>query len=394
VLRIGVTGGIGSGKSTAARQLADLGARLIDADQLAREVVVPGSPGLAAVVHEFGDAILRPDGSLDRPALARAVFGDQRVLSRLNAIMHPRIAARTAELIAETAPDAILVNDMPLIVENGLAAGYHLVVVVHASAELRVQRLVEQRGLSEVDARSRISAQATDDQRRAVADVWLDNSGDPAALIDTVQQLWHDRLVPFGRNLRLRQPAERPPEVQIVDADPSWADQAERLRARIAAAADSSPHRLDHTGSTSVPGLAAKDVIDLQLVVPDLAVADRLTDPLADAGFVRLPGDWRDDALDGTTPAKRVHVACDPGRAVNLHVRTADSPAVREQLVLRDWLRAHPDERDAYAAVKRRSAAAGEGIEQYLERKGPWVRGAFARALAWDDAGRPGSGPH
>jgi dephospho-CoA kinase len=383
VLRVGVTGGIGAGKSTAAKQLVRSGGFLVDADQVAREVVVPGGAGLLAVVEEFGDRVLLPDGTLDRPGLGRIIFGDRSSRLRLNAILHPLIAARTTELIATAPPDVVVIHEHPLIVENGLAASYHLVVVVDAPEQLRAERLVEHRGMAANDAWQRIRAQATDQQRRAAADVLLDNSGDVGPLVEATQSLYAQRLAPFEQNVRGRHRAGRPPLVEVVEPEPTWPDQARRLLGRIGAVAGGRAIRLDHTGSTSVPGLPAKDIVDLQLVVADLAVADQLCDPLQDAGFARLPGDWWDDALDGGSPPKRLHLACDPGRAVNLHVRTADSPAVREQLVFRDWLRQHPAERDAYAGVKR--GAAGVELEPYLDAKGPWIRAALLRALAWDD---------
>lgn len=186
--RIGLTGGIGSGKSTVARMFAELGADVIDADEIAREVVEPGTPGLAALVAEFGPEILDGD-RLDRAALADVVFEDASARERLNAIIHPLIAARTAELIAALPEDAILVHDVPLLVELGLQGAYDLVVVVDAPDEVRVARLVE-RGLTEQDARARIAAQASREQRLAAADIVLDNAGDLESLSRQVRSAW------------------------------------------------------------------------------------------------------------------------------------------------------------------------------------------------------------
>ena len=196
VVRIGLTGGIGAGKSTVAHRFAELGAVVIDADALAREVVDPGSPGLTALVREFGAEILRPDGALDRPALGRLVFGDDGARARMNAIIHPLIAARTAPRLAEVPDDAVWVHDVPLLVENGLAPNYQLVVVVDAPVETRVRRLVG-RGMGEDDARARIRAQATEVQRRAVADVWIDNAGTPEQAAAQVDACWQDRIAPL-----------------------------------------------------------------------------------------------------------------------------------------------------------------------------------------------------
>ena len=381
VLRIGLTGGIGAGKSTVAGRLAGLGASVLDADRIAREVVAPGSEGLEAVVAEFGPGVLAADGSLDRAGLARLVFADEQHRLRLNAILHPLIGARTAQLLARLPPGAIAVHDVPLLVENGLGAGFHLVLVVHAPVEERVGRLVVERGLTETDARARIAVQAGDEARRAAADVWLDNSGAPGELGMQVDRVWQERIRPYAENLREHRPARRPDAVTVVPPDPAWPVQAARVAARVAAAAGDACLRVDHIGSTAVAGLPAKDVIDVQLVLSDLAAADQVLDPLQEAGFARLPGDWWDTTPDGGRLAKRVHTASDPGRAVNLHLRAVDGPAWRWQLLYRDWLRAHPDGRDAYARVKQ--AAAGVDVQAYLDRKGPWIAQAMVRAQAW-----------
>jgi dephospho-CoA kinase len=198
VLRIGLTGGIGSGKSTVARLLADRGASVVDADVLAREVVAPGSPGLASVVQAFGPGVLTADGALDRPALAAVVFGDAEARARLDGIVHPMVRARAVELIGALPHDAVVVQDIPLLVETGQAGSFDLVLVVEARADVRVARLVA-RGLAEADARARIAAQATDEQRRAVADVVLDNSGTPEELAAQVERFWAERVAPALR---------------------------------------------------------------------------------------------------------------------------------------------------------------------------------------------------
>jgi dephospho-CoA kinase len=195
VLRIGLTGGIGSGKSTVAALLAERGARVVDADRIAREVVEPSTPGLAAVVAEFGTGVLTADGALDRPALAGVVFGDPAARARLDGIVHPLVRARAAELVAAAPPDAVVVQDVPLLVETGQAGSYDLVLVVEADPDTRVARLVD-RGLSADDARARMASQATDGERRAVADVVLRNDGDRAALAAEVGRFWDERVAP------------------------------------------------------------------------------------------------------------------------------------------------------------------------------------------------------
>jgi len=190
---MGLTGGIGSGKSTVSGLLAERGAVIVDADRIAREVVEPGTPGLAAVVEAFGPRVLNDDGSLDRPALAAIVFADPEARRRLDGIVHPLVRERAVELAAQAPPGAVVVHDIPLLAETGQAGSYDLVLVVEAEPETRVARLVG-RGLSEDDARARIAAQATDEQRRAVADVVIDNSGSLEELAAQVDRFWADRV--------------------------------------------------------------------------------------------------------------------------------------------------------------------------------------------------------
>ncbi|GBQ01248.1 dephospho-CoA kinase [Streptomyces spongiicola] len=190
MLKVGLTGGIGAGKSEVSRLLVSYGAVLIDADRIAREVVEPGTPGLAAVVEEFGPDVLTPEGTLDRPRLGTIVFSDAERLARLNAIVHPLVGARSAELEAAAGPDAVVVHDVPLLAENGLAPLYDLVVVVDAAPETRLDRLVRLRGMTESEARARMAAQAEPEQRRAVADLVIDNDGPLEALEPRVREVW------------------------------------------------------------------------------------------------------------------------------------------------------------------------------------------------------------
>jgi dephospho-CoA kinase len=188
-VRIGLTGGVGSGKSTVARLLAEHGATIIDADAIAREVVEPGTPGFEAVVAAFGPDVVGPDGALDRPKLASIVFADEARRAELNGIVHPLVGARTAELMAAAPAGAIVVYDVPLLVESDLAAGFDLVLVVEAGESTRLARLAG-RGMAEADARERMAAQASDEQRRAVADVVLDNDGSLEELRARVDDFW------------------------------------------------------------------------------------------------------------------------------------------------------------------------------------------------------------
>ncbi|MEU2369923.1 dephospho-CoA kinase [Streptomyces pseudogriseolus] len=192
MLTVGLTGGIGAGKSEVSRLLVECGAVLIDADRIAREVVEPGTPGLAAVVQAFGEEILAEDGSLDRPRLGALVFGDPEKLATLNSIVHPLVGARSRELEKAAPEDAVVVHDVPLLTENGLAPLYDVVIVVDVSTRTQLDRLVQLRGMSETDARARMAAQATREQRRAIADVVIDNDVPLDALERRVKEVWAD----------------------------------------------------------------------------------------------------------------------------------------------------------------------------------------------------------
>ena len=189
MLRIALTGGIASGKSTAAEELAARGAVLIDADVLAREVVEPGTPGLAAVVERFGAEVLAED-RLDRPALGRLIFGDPAARRDLEQIVHPRVRARAAEIEAAAPADAVVVHVIPLLVETGQADDFDLCVVVDLDPATQLRRLQERSGLSAEEAQARLDAQASREQRLAVADRVLDNNGSPDDLRRQVGQLW------------------------------------------------------------------------------------------------------------------------------------------------------------------------------------------------------------
>ncbi|MDT0306683.1 dephospho-CoA kinase [Streptomyces sp. DSM 44917] len=192
MLTVGLTGGIGAGKSEAVRLLAAHGAVIVDADRIAREVVAPGTPGLAAVAAEFGPEVLAPDGSLDRERLGRIVFADEERRRALNAIVHPLVGLRSAELADAAPPDAIVVHDVPLLAENHLQEAYEAVIVVDAAEETRLERLVRLRGMTEEDARARMAAQAGREERLKIADHVLDNNGTVEDLERQVEELWRE----------------------------------------------------------------------------------------------------------------------------------------------------------------------------------------------------------
>jgi len=399
MLRIGLTGGIGAGKSALSATFAECGGIIVDGDVIAREVVQPGTEGLASLVEAFGDDILLPDGSLDRPALAAKAFRDDDARQKLNGIVHPLVAKRRAEIIAAVSEDAVVVEDIPLLVESGMAPLFPLVVVVHSDVELRVRRLVELRGMSEEDARARIAAQADDEQRRAVADIWLDNSGSQADLVQRARDVWHNRILPFAHNLTQCQIVRAP--ARLVPVDPTWPDQARRIVARLKTACGHKALRVDHIGSTAVPEFDAKDVIDIQITVESLAVADELAESLLSAGYPRIERITEDVAKpdarstvgrydhsdDAALWGKRIHASADPGRPTNVHIRVDGWPNQQFALLFVDWLVANPDVRADYVAVKRGAENQGKGdTALYVAAKEPWFLDAYRRAWGWADS--------
>ncbi|ULN67788.1 dephospho-CoA kinase [Mycolicibacterium smegmatis] len=361
MLRIELSGGIGAGKSTVSATFAECGGIVVDGDVIAREVVEPGTVGLARLVEAFGEEILLPDGALNRPALAAIAFPDDEKRATLNGIVHPLVAERRAELIASAPPDAVIVEDIPLLVESKMAPLFPLVVIVHADEEVRVQRLISYRGFSEQDARTRIAAQATVEERRAVADVWLENTGSQDDLVQRAKQLWFNRILPFARNLQAGEPVAAP--LQPVPFDHTWADQAARIVARLQTACGHRVVRVDHVGPTAVPGMDAPDVIDVQVTVESLEIADELADALRAVGYLPLAdgvdaveSDARstvaefDHTEDAALWRSRLHASADPGRPTNVHLRVAGWPNQQYALLFTDWLRANPgaDISDAY----------------------------------------------
>ena len=379
MLRIGLTGGIGAGKSTVSAAFADCGGVIVDGDVIAREVVEPGTEGLAALVDEFGDDILLPDGALNRPALAAKAFVDDDRRAKLNAIVHPLVARRRTEIIEAVSEEAVVVEDIPLLVETGMAPMFPLVVVVHADIDTRVTRVVQQRGMDESDARARIAAQASEDQRRAIADVLLDNSGSQDELVQKARDLWYGRVLPLAHNIRTRQCVSA--KAELVPYRETWPDDARRIIKRIQTACGTKALRVDHIGSTAVEQMPAKDVIDVQVTVASLEVADEIADALADAGYPRKQHVTSDTphTEDPSLWRKRFHCAADPGRLANIHVRVAGWPNQQFALLFTDWLRADPGVREQYLTVKRRALAAPD----YPEAKEPWFRDAYGRAWEW-----------
>jgi dephospho-CoA kinase len=303
VIRVGLTGGIGAGKSTVARTLTERGAYLIDADVIAREVVAPGTDGLAQLVAAFGDDILQSDGALDRAALAAKAFVDDEQRKKLNGITHPLVGARAFELLEAAPADAIVLQDIPLLVENGSAPFFHLVVIVHADEDVRLARLTGQRGMPEDDARARIKSQASVEDRRAVADVWLDNSGTPDDLAALAAALWDERLVPYESNVRNRVCAPQPSAE--VDVRPEWSVQATRLTNRLRVIGGDKIADVAHSGPTAAAeGGSAPDVLHFDVRLADGTTPAEVTEILADGGFPER--------------SAGVHANADPGRAVTI----------------------------------------------------------------------------
>jgi dephospho-CoA kinase len=378
MLRIGLTGGIGAGKSTVSATFSECGGIIVDGDVIAREVVEPGTDGLAQLVEAFGEDILLPDGALNRPALAAKAFVDDEQRAKLNGIVHPLVGHRRLEIIESVPDDAVVVEDIPLLVETGMAPMFPLVVVVTAPEETRVTRLIK-RGMDEADARARIKAQASEEQRRAIADVLLDNSGSQEQLVEKARDVWYNRVLPLADNIRARRVAEH--KLELVRYQPQWPDDAKRIIKRLQMACGAKALRIDHIGSTAVPGLDAKDVIDVQVTVASLDIADEIADALADVGYPRIA------QITGDTPhkddpelwGKRIHGSADPGRPARVHIRVDGWPNQQFALLFTDWLNANPAVREEYLVIKQRALEA----PHYTEAKEPWFAEAYVRAWQW-----------
>lgn len=282
MLIIAVTGGIGSGKSTVSGQLAARGGLLVDSDQLAREVVAAGSEGLAAIADRFGPSVILPDGSLNRPAMAALAFSDPSARAALNGITHPLVRRRFDEVVESAPADALIVNDIPLLVSVEAAAGFALVVGVGADAELRITRLVN-RGLADADARARMTAQIGDDERRRLTDHWLDNNGSAATLAAKVDRLWSTRLSVMHENLSQHRPA-----VGRGTAPPDIARLAE---ARIRRAAT--------TAGLMAIGLTRDDHGVLTVTVEGELTPERLRPAMHRAGYVYVGHESNINELTG-----------------------------------------------------------------------------------------------
>ena len=301
MLRIGLTGGIGAGKSTVAGLLAAHGAEIIDADVIAREVVAPGEPLVDTLAEAFGRDIVSADGGLDRARLAAVAFADPESTARLGALMHPVIRDRTAQRFAASTAE-VVVHDVPLLVENHMETGYHLTLLVDVPADVRLDRLVASRGMDRDDAQARIARQASDEERRAACDVLIDNSGTPTAAEAVVDRLWTERLAPFAANLAAGRPAAR--EAGVV-AERREGD-AERLAAKLRhGTGEEFPIAVTGDGSSGAP-------ITLALTVPDAGSAEALSPRLTTLGF---PPAASDDEL--------LRASADPGLPADLEVRPA-----------------------------------------------------------------------
>jgi dephospho-CoA kinase len=328
-LFVAVTGGIGAGKSTVSGALAARGAVVIDADQLAREVVGPGTPGLTAVVDAFGPTVLAEDGSLDRAALGSIVFADRAALAHLEGITHPLVRALTAERYAAVPATGVAVNDVPLIRRVSDAARYHLVVGVGiGDQEVRVRRLID-RGHSEADAKARIAAQISDDERRRLADVWIDNSGEVAALEPVIDTLWQ-RLTTFAARRR-GEPVTVRPVVERVSSSSSEmgstalhnaVGNAALMTARVSAACGGRTPEV----STVVAEDASQMTLTMTVALDDRAELERCRPALAEVGILPTGSDGHSARPAGTEPGSggaRFRSA-DPGLSLNLYLRVKD----------------------------------------------------------------------
>ncbi|WP_104164784.1 dephospho-CoA kinase [Arthrobacter sp. SX1312] len=324
MLRIGLTGGIAAGKSAVARRFAELGAVLVDADVLARAAVEPGSEGLRAVVSAFGPGILDTDGALDRPALGRLVFADAAARERLNAVVHPRVRAAAAALIDGAPEDAVVVEDIPLLVETGQASRFHLVVVVDAPDALRIERMVERRGMERGEAERRIAAQASREDRLRAADAVIVNDRGVDELLAATDGVWRTRIVPFRDNLAERRPADGR-ATRPTTGLAGTSGLTNRVRGKLDAVLP--------PGCSVDPDEVPVDVPDearavdaqasLRVTVPRAGDVGAASDAVAGAGF---PRDER-AAGHGGGPSTALHRAADPAIDVTVTVGPETTPA-------------------------------------------------------------------
>lgn len=251
--------------------------------------------------------------------------------------------------------------------------GLHIVIAGGVASDLR-------RG----EERPGAGSPGTDPASAAAADAWLDLDGPVGGAAAGIDALWTDRLVPFEANLRAGRRAPRRRQAVLAGPDPTWAGQAARLISRLRHSAGRPVIRVDHIGSTSVPGLPAKQLIDIQVVVTDLAAAAAVAASARRAGFVHVPGQWFGTDRYGADHREEVVVDADPGRPVNVNIRPVTAPIWRETLLFRDWLRSHDGERDAYAAMKQDLARRpGRDVNDYSLGKMPWISDALLRAESW-----------
>lgn len=321
MLRIGLTGGIAAGKSAVARRLAELGGVLVDADVLAREVVLPGTEGLAEIASTFGRSVLLPDGSLDRPALGRLVFDDSGARERLNAIIHPRVRLRAAGMIDAADADAIIVEDIPLLVETGQAARFHLVLVVDAPDDVRIERLVHQRGMQRHDAQQRLAAQAGRQERLREADAVVVNDRTLEDLLRAVEVLWHRRIVPFRDNLRAGTPAPPRSGDTPVPGVSGTVGLSRRVRAKLV---ETLPEGVEVV-EVAAAGSNGDTVPATFRVSPEPGTVSRIVDAVAAAGFPPMSSNGTDAGEDG----RFRHRSADPGVEVLIVVEAMPAPLSR-----------------------------------------------------------------
>lgn len=382
LLHIGLTGGIGAGKSTVAAIFAELGAQIIDADKLAHEVLEPGSSALAEIGEVFGSEFINSAGELERGALGAYVFNNPEQLKKLNAIVHPAVAKLTKDRVAELPADAVIVHDVPLIAENDLKANYHLVFVAQCPQQIRMDRLTQERGMSLENARSRIAAQANDEQRRKIADALIPTHGSIETTRAAVEKLWQERVLPMQRNMMQNTRSPHSPQVRLLPNPPeprSWQVQAQQLMDRIIVVLKDvglqvgTDFTVDHIGSTAIGGIWAKDVLDVQLQVINESAQERISQALIAGGF---PGQPAFDYAKSGWPAgagnrvpKMFHANADPAREVHIHIRAVDSLAASYALNFVKLHRQSLIQRDRYAQLKAQLLRTTANRAEYADRK-------------------------
>lgn len=375
MIKIGLSGGIGSGKSTVVKMLSSCGAYIIDSDKLAREVVEPGTPGLHSIVEHFGEKVLAESGELNRNALSAIVFQSDEARKVLNSITHPRIAQRTQQLIEEAPRDSIIVHDTPLLVELNLGVFYDAVIIVWASMETRLHRLQKYRDMPQEEALSRIHAQTSDEIRSQTADVVIDNNSTVEAARAQVYDLFYHYLVPWRDHLIEGEPLSMP--ISLVShqgKNPIAPKIIARLWTLLHSVTDSGIVSIEHIGATSMNLSLGQDIIDIHITVTHWNKKDIILSTLKDGGYVMVKYRHDEEKL-----AEYILSSTNPLRKSCIYIHHVDNPCREMYLHSNEFLRLHPQYHQQYIQSK------VEGLlsEKYSHNKKLFFESLYPQIQQW-----------